>query len=64
MYYVRVATQMWMNPVLDDDRAAVSVTPSMTVALVITVAATVVLGISPEWAGRFGEISVFAATGG
>jgi NADH-quinone oxidoreductase subunit N len=64
VYYLRIAMQMWMNPVPDDDRARVSVTPSLTVALVITVAATIVLGVSPGWAGRFGEISVFAALGG
>jgi hypothetical protein len=56
--------QMWMTPAPEGDRTPVVVTPSMAVALVITVTVTIVLGISPGWAGRFGEISVFATLGG
>jgi NADH-quinone oxidoreductase subunit N len=56
-YYANVARQMWMQPVPDDDRTPVVVPFSIKSALVLTVVATVAIGIYPQVVTRFGEVA-------
>lgn len=56
-YYGRVMREMWMNDAPESDGSRFVVTPALTAAIVLTIVATVALGIYPEWAGRFGDIS-------
>jgi NADH-quinone oxidoreductase subunit N len=56
-YYANVARQMWMQPVPDEDRTPIAIPFSIMSALVITVAATVAMGIYPQMVTRFGEFA-------
>jgi NADH-quinone oxidoreductase subunit N len=56
-YYANVARQMWMQPVPDDDRTPIVVPFSIKSARVITVVATVAIGIYPQMVTRFGEVA-------
>jgi NADH-quinone oxidoreductase subunit N len=56
-YYANVARQMWMQPVPDDDRTPVRVPFSIMSALVLTVAATLAMGVYPQMVTRFGDLA-------
>ena len=56
-YYAGIARIMWFEAVPDDDRTPIRVPAAIGVALVITVAATVVTGILPGTVGRFGDVA-------
>jgi NADH-quinone oxidoreductase subunit N len=61
VYYANVAKEMWFNPVPDGDETPVPMTGSLSVAIGLTVLATIVFGIVPGVIGHFGEISVLAS---
>jgi hypothetical protein len=48
---------MWMQPVPDDDRTPVRVPFSIMSALVLTVAATLAMGVYPQMVTRFGDLA-------
>jgi NADH-quinone oxidoreductase subunit N len=56
-YYANVARQMWMQPVPDDDRTPIRVPFSIAAALVLTGAATLVIGVFPQMVSRFGDLA-------
>jgi NADH-quinone oxidoreductase subunit N len=58
-YYAGVARQMYMNPVPDDDRTPIQVPASITVALGITAAAVLVVGVYPPIFTRFADLASF-----
>lgn len=60
-YYGRVMREMWMNDAPEEDQGGFVVSPALTAAIVLTIVATIALGIYPEWAGRFGDISTSLA---
>jgi NADH-quinone oxidoreductase subunit N len=55
-YYGSLMREMWMKPVPDGDSAPVRTPPSLAAALGITCIATLVLGILPQLALRFGDL--------
>ena len=57
-YYANVARQMWMQPVPDDDRTPVRVPAGLRVSLGLTLAVTIVFGVT-NIATRFGDVAVF-----
>jgi NADH-quinone oxidoreductase subunit N len=59
-YYGSVAKTMWMDPVPDGDTSPIRVPQSLAVALGITAAATLVLGVLPQLVLRFGDVSRIA----
>jgi NADH-quinone oxidoreductase subunit N len=61
-YYASVAREMWMRPVPDEDRTPVRVPASLSVALGLTAAVTLVLGVT-NIATRFGDLATFAGLG-
>jgi NADH-quinone oxidoreductase subunit N len=61
-YYASVAREMWMKPVPDEDRTPVRVPASLSVALGLAAAVTLVLGVT-NIATRFGDLAVFAGLG-
>ena len=54
-YYGNILREMWMKPVPDGDTRPIKVPSSLTAALVICGAATLVLGILPNLVLRFGD---------
>ena len=60
-YYGNVMREMWMRPVPDGDTAPVPVAPAITLALVITGLATLVLGVVPGVVFHFSDLATFAA---
>ncbi len=65
-YYAAVARQMWFEEVPDGDETPVSSTPSLTIALTVTIIGTLVVGVLPQTAARFGDMAttLVAAAGG
>jgi NADH-quinone oxidoreductase subunit N len=59
-YYANIAKEMWMNPAPGGDRTPVRVPVSLTAALAITSAFTVVFGIT-QWATELGDMASFLA---
>jgi NADH-quinone oxidoreductase subunit N len=57
-YYANIARQMWMNEVPDGDTTPVKVPVSLSAALVLSVVATVVFGVS-NVATRLGDLAAF-----
>jgi NADH-quinone oxidoreductase subunit N len=55
-YYANIAREMWMKPVPDGDRAPIRVPFSLAAALSLSVAATIVFGVS-NLATRFGDLA-------
>ncbi len=55
-YYLRVMREMWMRDVPDGDRTPIVTPPPVTVALAITAAGTLVLGVIPGLILRFADI--------
>jgi NADH-quinone oxidoreductase subunit N len=58
-YYASVAREMWMRPVLDEDRTPIRIPPPIALALGLTAVATVVFGVTGV-ATRFGDLAVFS----
>jgi NADH-quinone oxidoreductase subunit N len=54
-YYGRIMRVMWMDDVPDDDRTPIRVPASLTAALVITVAVTLIIGVAPGLLTHFTE---------
>ncbi len=63
-YYGNVMREMWMKPVPDGDSTPVKVHSSLAVALAITGAATLVLGVFPGLVIHFGDIAGLAGAFG
>ena len=59
-YYANVAREMWMKPVPDDDRTPVRIPPGITAALVLTGAATLVIGILPGLVADVADTAFFS----
>ena len=59
-YYARIAQQMWMQPVPDDDRTPIRVPPSLVGALAICCIVTLVLGVLPGLVGDIGDLAQLA----
>jgi NADH-quinone oxidoreductase subunit N len=55
-YYGRVMREMWMNEVPDGDTTPVRVPQPLAVALTITVAATLLMGVLPQLVLRYGDL--------
>ena len=55
-YYARIAAEMWMRPVLDEDRTPIRVPAALAAALAITFAITLLVGILPGVATHFGDV--------
>ncbi len=60
-YYARVLREMWFSPIPDGDATPIRVPAAIGAVLVLTVIATVVMGVIPQIVGRFGEISTSLA---
>lgn len=56
-YYANVAKEMWFQPVPDGDVTPIRVPPALTVALVLTAAATVAFGVFPQMIARFTDFT-------
>ena len=56
--------EMWMKPVPDGDTTRVGIPGSLSLALAMTVVATLVLGILPGVATNFGDIARIAGAFG
>jgi len=63
-YYARVAKVMWVDPAPDGDTTPVRVPVSLAAALVITTAATLVLGVLPQLIGSVTGAESFLTLGG
>lgn len=65
-YYARVASAMWVEVAPDDaDTSPIRTPASITAALAITGAATLLFGILPQAVGRFTDVSlVLSSVGG
>jgi NADH-quinone oxidoreductase subunit N len=55
-YYIRVMREMWMNPVPDGDTTPITTPASISAALMITAAGTIVLGVLPGVVMRFADL--------
>ena len=62
-YYANIARQMFMNPVPDGDTTRIRVPFSLVAALVLTVVATVGLGVFPRAVTQITEVSLLAVGG-
>ncbi len=56
-YYGRLMREMWMSSAPDGDIAPVKVSGSLGLAIGFTVVLTLALGVAPQLAARFGEMS-------
>ena len=56
-YYGNIMKEMWMKPAPDGDQTTVRVPRSLAIALAITGAATLAIGIIPNIVLRFGNLS-------
>jgi len=63
-YYGKILREMWMKPVPDGDTTPLTVYSSLSVALVITSVATLVLGTFPGIPLHFGDIAGLAGAFG
>ena len=57
-YYVRVVVYMWISPA-DEAVAPLSVSPGMAAVLIVTAAATIVLGVYPRLLFELAEASAY-----
>jgi NADH-quinone oxidoreductase subunit N len=60
-YYANIAKEMWMNPAPGGDERPVRVPVSLTAALAITAAFTLVFGVT-QWATELGDMASFVAS--
>jgi NADH-quinone oxidoreductase subunit N len=58
-YYGRIIREMWMKPVPDGDRTAITVAPSLVASLGLCAIAVVATGVVPQIVARFAELSLF-----
>jgi len=56
-YYSAVAKEMWMKPVPDGDTTSIVVPPALGLALGITAAVVVALGVYPQAVARLGDLA-------
>ena len=56
-YYANVAREMWMRPVPDGDYTPVRVPTPVALALALTAATTVVVGIIPNLFAHVGDLA-------
>jgi len=63
-YYARIGAKMWADEAPDGDLTRIRIPASLTSALVITVAATIVFGILPGLVGDITKVSLLAGVGG
>jgi NADH-quinone oxidoreductase subunit N len=56
-YYANVAREMWMRPVPDGNTTPVRVTTPLALALTLTAATTVVIGIFPNLFAHVGDLA-------
>jgi NADH-quinone oxidoreductase subunit N len=59
-YYARIAQQMWMQPVPDEDRTPIRVPPALAGALAICCIVVLVLGVAPGLVGEVGDLAELA----
>jgi NADH-quinone oxidoreductase subunit N len=59
-YYARIAQQMWMEPVPDEDRTPIRVPPALGGALAICCIVVLVLGVWPDVVGEIGDLAELA----
>jgi NADH-quinone oxidoreductase subunit N len=59
-YYARIAQQMWMQPVPDEDRTPIRVPPALAGALAICCIVVLVLGVAPGIVGEIGDLAELA----
>ena len=57
-YYANIAKEMWMKPVPDGDRTPVRIPFSLAAALALSIAVTLLFGVS-NVATRFGDLAAF-----
>ena len=56
---------MWIeDPAEDADTSPIWIPTSLSSALLLTGAATLVFGVVPQWIGRFTDVSLLAASVG
>ena len=60
-YYARIAQNMWMQPVPDDDRTPIRIPPSLAGALAICCLVIMVLGVYPQLVTKLGDLAQLAA---
>ena len=63
-YYARIGAKMWADEAPDGDLTPIRIPASLTSALVITVAATIVFGVLPGLVGDITKVSLLAGVGG
>jgi len=63
-YYARIGAKMWADEAPDGDLTSIRIPASLTSALVITVAATIVFGVLPGLVGDITKVSLLAGVGG
>ena len=64
-YYARITSMMWIEePAEEADTSPIWIPTSLSSALLLTGAATLVFGIVPQWIGRFTDVSLLAASAG
>ncbi|NLE18751.1 MAG: NADH-quinone oxidoreductase subunit N [Propioniciclava sp.] len=56
-YYANIAREMWFQPVPDGDETPIRVPSALTIAIGVTVVATLVFGFLPGTAGHFGDVA-------
>jgi NADH-quinone oxidoreductase subunit N len=54
-YYFRVVTEMWFRPVASDDERPIRMPQPLVVAIAITSALVLVVGVFPQIFGRVGD---------
>ena len=56
-YYARIAQNMWMQPIPDEDRTPIRVPPALAGALAICCIVVLVLGVAPGIVGEIGDLA-------
>jgi NADH-quinone oxidoreductase subunit N len=56
-YYITVMREMWMKPVPDGDITPIKVPSAIQASLVLSVGATIVLGVVPGLVARYGDLA-------
>jgi NADH-quinone oxidoreductase subunit N len=56
-YYANIAREMWMRPAPDEDRSPVRVPTPIGLALALTSATTIVIGVFPNFFAHVGDLA-------
>jgi NADH-quinone oxidoreductase subunit N len=56
-YYANIAREMWMRPAPDEDRTPVRVPTPIGLALALTSATTIVIGVFPNFFAHVGDLA-------